>query len=166
MDTRKIAMTYANLCVSLVIVTYLFQDAFCWFFPTMSGRKFRSIRQRKQWTRGRRGPPAQTLPAPAISNSRKSSPLLRYLQPPFKSRQVRPEGVLLHQRRVSPHLLLGEDDDSSDYESDCCTEGQGCRVFKLDGLRTALQGVRCGGGSVVRKVWHMERTSPNDRACI
>ena len=62
MDTRKIAMTYANLCVSLVIVMYLFQDAFCWFFPTMSGRKFRSIRQRKQWARG---PPAQTLLAPA-----------------------------------------------------------------------------------------------------
>ena len=50
----------------------------------------------------------------------------------------------IEEETLSPHLLLGEDGDSSDYESDCVTEGQGCRVFELDGVRTALQGVRCG----------------------
>ena len=132
----------------------------------MSGRKFRSIRRRKQWTRG---PPAQTLPAPAtqqqpeIASATAASSVAVQEPSGTPSRDATASKKKLS---VSPHLLLGEDDDSSDYESDCesdcVTEGQGCRLFELDGFRTALQGV----GSVVRNVWHMERTSPNDRACI
>ena len=127
----------------------------------MSGRKFRSIRQRKQWARG---PPAQTLLAPATQQQPEIESATAASSAAVQEPSGTPSrGATASKKKLSLSTsLLGEDGDSSDYESDCVTEGQGCRVFELDGFRTALQGV----GSVVRKVWHMERTSPSDRACI
>ncbi|CAI8031462.1 hypothetical protein GBAR_LOCUS17853, partial [Geodia barretti] len=72
----------------------------------MSGRKFRSIRRRKQWTRG---PPAQTLPATATQQQ----PEIASATAPSSVAVQEPSGTPSRDATaskkklsVSPHLLL------------------------------------------------------------
>ena len=113
----------------------------------MPGTKSRTKRRKKRWTYGptpRKVPEGvSTLQSPVVPSAVASAPSTSTASPST------PRATTASKKKlsVSPYVFLDASDDSSSSsaeESEGELEGNGSRLFELEGLKSVFQAVRCG----------------------
>ena len=110
----------------------------------MPGNKSRTRRRKKRWTHG---PTAKKTPEVVSTPQRPeiASAVARPSTTAFLSSPSTPSVDTASKKKlsISAHVSIGDvDDDTGSSESECEMEGQGCRLFELDGLKSVFQAVR------------------------